>query len=532
MGETNLERKCRLLFGLATLLLITGSFLWYGWSTAGLAYEQAEMASRFAATQALVQAHVKKGLAPEMGALFDNIPNTFIKPESRLETSISPRAPKDGTLEALLATFDKIENGDNDHLTSFDDSKYVYRMVLRAGSSCIQCHRTVAPIAAKEGDPIGIVTVRIPGVEFTDRVHINIAILITTALISALLLSAGSWLIIRYVIVKPVKHLKEVSDAIASGKLNIRSEILTGDEFEDLSHAYNRMLRSLMDKEDELRQVNTDLNRSVDDLARANLALHTANQLKGDFLATMSHELRTPLSVIIGFSELLNSATLTEKQRKWIENIHSSGKHLLNLLNDVLELAKIEAGKMQVRPEEFNFRDLCEGVAAIFRQQAENKRLNLDCDIADNVPTLKQDPQKLRQILWNLLSNAVKFTPEGGQIRIQAHAEQDDLLIVVSDTGVGIAQEDQESVFEKFRQTSQVLTREQGGSGLGLSICKELAKLLGGDIVLKSTLGQGTTFTVRIPINLEEAFETISDFDAEQVTQNITKELAGTATHP
>lgn len=532
MGETNLERKCRLLFGLATLLLITGSFLWYGWSTAGLAYEQAEMASRFAATQALVQAHVKKGLAPELGALFDNIPNTFIKPESRLETSISPRVPKDGTLEALLATFDKVENSDTDHLTSFDDSKYVYRMILRAGASCIQCHRNIEPKAAKEGDPIGMVTVRIPGIEFTDRVHINIAILITTALISALLLSAGSWLIIRYVIVKPVKHLKEVSDAIASGKLNIRSEILTGDEFEDLSHAYNRMLRSLMDKEDELRQVNTDLNQSVDDLARANLALHTANQLKGDFLATMSHELRTPLSVIIGFSELLNSATLTEKQRKWIENIHGSGKHLLNLLNDVLELAKIEAGKMQVRAEEFNFRDLGEGVAAIFRQQAENKRLNLDCDIADNVPTLKQDPQKLRQILWNLLSNAVKFTPEGGQIRIQAHAESDDLVIIVSDTGVGIAQEDQESVFEKFRQTSQVLTREQGGSGLGLSICKELAKLLGGDIILRSTLGQGTTFIVRIPVNLEEAEAAASDFEAEQpVIPNLTKELAGTAAH-
>jgi len=533
MGETNLERKCRLLFGLATLLLITGSFLWYGWSTAGLAYEQAEMASRFAATQTLVKSHVKKGLTPELGSMFDNIPAAYISPESQLETTISPREINDTKLESLISKFDTIENATTDHVTSFDDNKYVYRLMLRAQSSCIECHRTVAPIAKQPENIMGVVTVRIPAKEFTDRVHVNIAILITTALISALLLSAGSWLIIRYVIVKPVKHLKEVSDAIASGKLNIRSEILTGDEFEDLSHAYNRMLRSLMDKEDELRQVNTDLNRSVDDLARANLALHTANQLKGDFLATMSHELRTPLSVIIGFSELLNSATLTDKQRKWIENIHGSGKHLLNLLNDVLELAKIEAGKMQVRVEEFNFRDLCEGVAAIFRQQAEGKRLNLDCDIADSVSTLKQDPQKVRQILWNLLSNAVKFTPEGGQIRINATAEQDDLVVIVSDTGVGIALEDQEAVFEKFRQTSQVLTREQGGSGLGLSICKELAKLLGGDITLKSTLGQGTTFTVRIPINMEETTETMSDFEAEQpVTREITNELAGTAAHP
>ncbi len=530
MGETNLERKCRLLFGLATLLLITLSFLWYGWSTAGLAYEQAEMASRLAATQAVVQSHMRIGMNIEQQNLMMQLPATYIKDESRIETIIVTRKTADEKLLELLRNFEATDLRQSDHTTSFEANRYEYRMALRAESSCLHCHRTVEPKAEQPGLLLGLAVVRIPAKEFTDRVHVNIAILISTALISALLLSAGSWLIIRYVIVKPVKHLKDVSDAIASGKLNIRSEILTGDEFEDLSHAYNRMLRSLMDKEDELRKVNSDLNKTVDDLAQANLALHTANQLKGDFLATMSHELRTPLSSIIGFSELLNNATLTEKQKKWIENIHGSGKHLLNLLNDVLELAKIEAGKMQVRVEDFDLHDLCEGVTTIFRQQAEMKRLVLECHINDDVPMMKQDPQKLRQILWNLLSNAVKFTPEGGIIQVKGRRDQDDLVLTVSDTGVGIAPEDQEAVFEKFRQTSQVLTREQGGSGLGLSISKELAKLLGGDITLTSTLGQGTTFTVRIPIHLQDAPDMISDYDPdESVSQELTTELLTTA---
>ena len=530
MGETNLERKCRLLFALATLLLITGSFLWYGWSTAGLAYEQAAIASRLAATQAVANAHLKIGLSLEQQNVIKQLPEAFIRDESRFETFIVTRKSADPAHQKIMSAMESEANRLTDHITTFEANKYEYRLALRADTSCIHCHRTAEPKAEQPGVLMGVAVVRIPAREFTDRVHVNIAILISTALISALLLSAGSWLIIRYVIVKPVKHLKDVSDAIASGKLNIRSEILTGDEFEDLSHAYNRMLRSLMDKEDELRKVNTELNRSVDDLAQANLALHTANQLKGDFLATMSHELRTPLSSIIGFSELLNNANLTDKQKKWIENIHGSGKHLLNLLNDVLELAKIEAGKMQVRVEDFNLRDLCEGVTNIFRQQAETKRLHLDCYVAENLPVMKQDPQKLRQILWNLLSNAIKFTPEGGSITVRAKPENDDLVLSVSDTGIGISREDQEAVFEKFRQSSQVLTREQGGSGLGLSISKELAKLLGGDILLASTLGQGTTFTVRIPLWLADAPDTISDFIPEEMPTDRASELSASST--
>jgi signal transduction histidine kinase len=514
LGETSLERKCRLLFGLATFCLITGSFLWYYWATEGLANDQAETTGRLAVSSALIRAHFNNtNLTLEQQKLFDEIPPTMINNENRVETEIIPTGGS-GEKQTLVRAFNDPERVKESDEPFFKEGICFYHIAIRARDSCLQCHQSSLPKAAEPKvnaarDLMGVAEVKIAAKEFNDRVHSNIAILISTALISSILLMTGSWLIVRYVIVKPVKHLKDVSDSIAAGNLNIRSEILTGDEFEDLSHAYNRMLRSLMDKEDELRHLNTDLNKTVDELAQANLALHTASQLKGDFLATMSHELRTPLSSIIGFSELLSGGNLTEKQKKWLDNIHSSGKHLLTLLNDVLELAKIEAGKMKVRTEEFSFRDLCDGVVTLFRQQAENKHLSLDCDVAENIPLLRQDPQKLRQILLNLLSNAIKFTQEGGSIKVSARLDIHHLLIEVSDTGIGVSSEDQAVIFEKFRQSSQVLTREQGGSGLGLSISKELAKLLGGDITLQSTLGKGTAFTVHLPLQLVEVTSTL-----------------------
>src|SRR4051812_37453792 len=220
-----------------------------------------------------------------------------------------------------------------------------------------------------------------------DGVHLNRAVLMVTALVTALLIMGGSYIIVRYVIVKPVKHLKEVSDAISAGELNVRSEIQTGDEFEDFSHAFNRMLRSLVSMQDRLRKVNADLDRKVDELAQANMALYESNRLKDDFLATMSHELRTPLNSILGFSEVLVSSDgLDDKQQRWASNIQSSGEHLLTLINDILDLAKIEAGKMQVRLSEFSAYDVCEGLLAMFRPLAEKKNIDLRGQLEQSIP--------------------------------------------------------------------------------------------------------------------------------------------------
>jgi len=387
-------------------------------------------------------------------------------------------------------------------LPVIQEQNYYYG-AIRATRSCLECHRNKNNPDLKEGGLIGLIRITIPTDTIQSGVNINRAFLMSTALVAALLIMAGSYFIVRYVIVKPVKHLKEVSDAISAGQLNVRSEIQTGDEFEDLSHAFNRMLRSLVNMQDRLRKVNSDLDRKVDELAQANMALYESNRLKSDFLATMSHELRTPLNSILGFSEVLLSANqLDDKQQRWVRNIQSSGDKLLNLINDILDLAKIEAGKMQVRLVEFSIYDICEGLLAMFRPLAEKKNIELRSQLEPGIPVLRQDVVKLQQIMSNLLSNAVKFTPEGGRVLLQAEAGPDCVVLTVADTGVGIAADEQDLVFEKFRQGGNPLTREHAGTGLGLSIVRELSKLLGGEVTLRSELGRGSSFTVRLPTQL------------------------------
>jgi two-component system, NarL family, sensor histidine kinase BarA len=261
-----------------------------------------------------------------------------------------------------------------------------------------------------------------------------------------------------------------------------------------------------MSMQESYQRLNSDLDRKVDELAHANMALYESNRLKGDFLATMSHELRTPLHSILGFSDVLlaSAGQLNEKQARWVANIKGSGQQLLNLINDILDLAKIEAGKMDIRPEELSVPDLCENQATMLRPQAEKKNIELRTQYDSALPLIKQDAAKLRQVLSNLLSNAIKFTPEGGRVLLKAQVEGNEIVLTIADTGVGIAPEDQGSIFEKFRQAGTPLTREHEGTGLGLSIVRELCKLLGGDVSLKSELGRGSTFTVRLPREIKK----------------------------
>src|SRR5207253_1147600 len=287
------------------------------------------------------------------------------------------------------------------------ENAYYYYGAIRAGDKCLDCHRDEARMGPgkatpnlQPGDLMTVARIRLPTQGIEEGFHTNRALLISFAIGTSLLIIAGSYLIIRYVIVKPVKHLKEVSEAIAAGELNIRSEIQTGDEFEDLSHAFNRMLRNLTSMQDRNRKLIADLDRKVDELARVNMALFESNRLKSDFLATMSHELRTPLNSIIGFSEVLLSAdNLSEKQLRYAGNIMTGGKQLLALINDVLELARLEAGKMRLHPEAVNVGAVCEHAAAMFRQQAEKKNIDLKVQADPAAPPARQDPGKLHQIL-------------------------------------------------------------------------------------------------------------------------------------
>jgi signal transduction histidine kinase len=559
LGETSLERKCRFLFGAGILVLITTSFGLYASRTEHLAYEQTMPMGRLLVNWLITRQHlqrlnikrwewrrlVQEDLAegegekpPTLGPAewrklrlaldelsekhlpeaLQKYQESILKPKARNRIN-QPEDNESDLLKEFLEDPTKLEA--SRELPAKESVQYYG--AIRATNRCLSCHPCTAEEREaygdlKERDLMALVKISIPTRDIEAGVHLNRAILIATAMVTALLIMGGSWLIVRYVIVKPVKHLKEVSDAISAGELNVRSEIQTGDEFEDLSHAFNRMLRNLVSMQDRWRKVNTDLDRKVDELAQANLALYESNRLKSDFLATMSHELRTPLNSILGFSEVLLSANqLTEKHQRWVRNIQTSGERLLNLINDILDLAKIEAGKMQVRVEEFSLHDVCEGLLNMARPLAEKKNIDLRSQVDPGMPLLRQDVTKLQQILSNLLSNAIKFTPEGGRVLLRAEAGAGDVTVTVADTGVGIAPEEQELVFEKFRQSGNPLTREHAGTGLGLSIVRELSKLLGGEVTLQSELGRGSTFTVRLPLQLSREQRIEFDLTDERV---------------
>jgi signal transduction histidine kinase len=276
------------------------------------------------------------------------------------------------------------------------------------------------------------------------------------------------------------------------------------------------MLRGLIDTQEELKQANTALDEKVDELAQANLHLYETNRLKGDFLATMSHELRTPLNSILGFSDVLGgNPALDAKQQRYVENIRSSGRMLLEMINDILDLAKIEAGKMEIRPTVFRLESAVSAQCDMIRPLAEKRRIDVRFEVGPGLDEVEQDQGKVQQILANLLSNAVKFTPEGGRVDVVARlvepagdAPAEEFALDVMDTGVGIAEGDQQAIFEKFRQGSvfqrdDAMTREVSGTGLGLSIVRELCRLLGGDVELESQLGRGSRFTVTLPLRLD-----------------------------
>jgi signal transduction histidine kinase len=312
--------------------------------------------------------------------------------------------------------------------------------------------------------------------------------------------------IVRYLVLKPMYHLRDVSDQISRGSSQLRAELDTDDEFEELGDAFNRMLQHLMETQTRQRDLNQALDQKVDQLAQLNLQLYEANRLKSDFLTNMSHELRTPLNSIIGFSDVLADIdALNDKQRRYARNIQQSGRVLLEMINDILDLAKVEAGKMEVRPGRFDLRLLVQAQCDMVRSLSEEKNIDLNMEMPEELPSVWQDANKIGQILTNLLSNAIKFTPEGGVVTVRV-ADQDDgqFSISVEDSGVGIPEEDHAVIFEKFRQSRVVsgddgLKREFSGTGLGLSIVKELCKLLGGEIRFTSELGKGSNFIVTLP---------------------------------
>jgi signal transduction histidine kinase len=242
--------------------------------------------------------------------------------------------------------------------------------------------------------------------------------------------------------------------------------------------------------------------RLVGEIQQKGRELEVANKHKSAFLASMSHELRTPLNAIIGFSEVLLArlfGELNEKQEDYLKDIHSSGKHLLNLINDVLDLSKVEAGRMDLEPSQFDLPSALSDAMTLIRERAMKHGIELKLDVQQGLGPITADERKFKQILLNLLSNAVKFTPDGGRVEVRATRVERAIEIAVSDTGIGIAPEDQEAVFEEFRQVGADYTSKQEGTGLGLALTRRFVELHGGRIWLASEVGKGSTFYFTIP---------------------------------
>ena len=241
--------------------------------------------------------------------------------------------------------------------------------------------------------------------------------------------------------------------------------------------------------------------RLFEELEVANRELAAASQHKSEFLANMSHELRTPLNAIIGFSEVLSErmfGELNEKQEEYSRDIHASGQHLLSLINDILDLSKIEAGRMELELTDFDLPTAIDSAAMLVRERAGRRNITLHAAVDPEIGQVQADERKVRQVVLNLLSNAIKFTAEGGRIEVGAVPKDGLVEIFVSDTGIGIAPEDQEKVFEEFRQVGTAAKKIEG-TGLGLTLCRKFVELHGGRIWVKSQVDVGSTFTFTIP---------------------------------
>jgi signal transduction histidine kinase len=338
-------------------------------------------------------------------------------------------------------------------------------------------------------------------------------ILIWTLLTAGMLLLSGMAIYtLSRRITMPVMRLTEQARRIAHGILDETIEIRSADEIGQLATSFNQMVQSLKtttgQKEHVFRELQ-ELNRTLEDrihertieLEAREVELKAASRHKSDFLANMSHELRTPLNAILGFTQLILDDLYGEVPtalRDPLERMRSNGRHLLNLVNDVLDLSKIEAGQMSLSEGDYSLADVVQTVFITVEPLASAKRLKLTVDMPSNFPPAKGDERRIAQALLNLVGNAIKFT-DAGEVAIKAVAAEKFFVVSVRDTGPGISANDQAKIFEKFQQADNLTTRKQGGAGLGLAIAKRFIEMHGGCISVESTVGEGSTFSFTLP---------------------------------
>jgi signal transduction histidine kinase len=324
--------------------------------------------------------------------------------------------------------------------------------------------------------------------------------MILTACFAALavLLALLCGFVISWSCLLPLRRADEFLDAVAAGDFTRAIAVPNRDEFGAQAERMNRMSR-------DLGRLHDEQERTAAALRQLNARLEQASRAKSEFLANMSHELRTPMNAILGFTEMLRDGLygdVPEELKDPLNDVHTNGRHLLGLINDVLDLSKIEAGRMDLTLEEYAVEDVVESVRASLRSLAVERGLAFETRMPPELPIAYGDAKRIRQCLLNLVGNALKFTRQG-RVEISVERQGDELVYRVVDTGIGIPKEEIGKVFDEFRQVDATVTREFGGTGLGLSITKRFIEMHGGRIGVESELGQGSTFWFAVPVRME-----------------------------
>jgi two-component system, NtrC family, sensor kinase len=335
---------------------------------------------------------------------------------------------------------------------------------------------------------------------------IEAAIWRTAVLLGAfLLLAVATAILLARRLVRPIESIQAAATKIGSGSLDERIEVRSNDELGALAEDFNRMAAQLQESyaglELKVQERTQELATALAELDEKSRELEAASRHKSEFLANMSHELRTPLNAIIGFSQVLRErmfGDVNEKQAEYLDDILSSANHLLSLINDVLDLSKVEAGQLELDVAPFSLREALERGVVMVRERALKDGVQVRVTPSPEVDVVAGDERRIRQVIFNLLSNAVKFTPAGGAVDVRAAQVNGEVAVSVADTGPGIAAADLERIFEEFQQTDAGVEHREG-TGLGLALSKRLVEMHGGRIWVDSELGTGSTFVFTLP---------------------------------
>ncbi len=400
--------------------------------------------------------------------------------------------------------------------------RYVAPIYLE--ESCLDCHgdpkgepdATGYPKEGmKVGDLIGVTSIIMPIDLYMSGIQDNVTRQVGYFSFIIIMVILAVYFLITRMVTQPLAQVEEAVGQIEGGNFEVSLENIKGNgEIQDLAKKFDFMAAQLRDlygnlerqvevRTSQLESANELLEEQRSQLAKVNEELQAENQYKSDFLAIMSHELRTPLTSIIAFTEIWQSANVerSDDEAAAVKEIKENGQLLLQMVNNILEMARVEAGKTELTVEPFDMMDLIGLVERSIGFLAEQRSITLTTVVHPDVPIINADWEKIRRIVENLASNAIKFTRKGGHVRIEVRYDEanDRLAIAVSDDGIGIKEENLESIFERFTQSDKSSYRRYGGSGLGLAVVKELTEMHGGCIEVESVYKQGSTFTVCIP---------------------------------